>query len=86
MQTGGTDSSQGSSGANAAAGIVGGVLGGIIALLAVALLVCGGAVMAKRKKGRYPVGQMNGVHIKRNSMVSNGSSGFWRETENGIVS
>ena len=69
-----------------AAGIVGGVLGGIIALLAIVLVVCGGAVVVRRKKGMYLVDHMNGVHIRRNSMISEGSSGFWRDTENGIVS
>ena len=81
-----TEDSTNPSTANPAAGIVGGVLGGIIALLAIVLVVCGGAVVVRRKKGMYLVDHMNGVHIRRNSMISEGSSGFWRDTENGIVS
>jgi hypothetical protein len=67
-----------------AAGVVGGVLGGIIALLGVVLLACGGGVMMRKRKGHYPVDQVNGVHIRRNSMISDGSSAFWQDAENCI--
>ena len=68
------------------AGIIGGVLGAVIVLLIAALVGIIGFRFAKRRKGHYLVDQNGGVHIRRNSMTSNGSSDFWRETENGIVS
>ena len=62
------------------------MLGTIIVLLMMTLAGIGFIKFVRRKKGRYLVDQSNGVHIRRNSMTSNGSSDFWRQTENGIVS
>lgn len=75
-----------SGGGSNTAGIIGGVLGAVIVLLIAALVGIIGFRFAKRKKGHYLVDQNGGVHIRRNSMISNGSSDFWREAENGIVS
>ena len=87
IPTGSTDSTnEASGGGSDTAGIIGGVLGAVIVLLIGALVGIIGFRFAKRKKGHYLVDQNSGVHIRRNSMISNGSSDFWRETENGIVS
>ena len=74
-----------SSSVNSAA-IIGGVLGTIILLLIMTLVGIGLVKFTRRKKGRFLVDQSSGVHIRRNSMISNGSNDFWRQTENGIVS
>ena len=68
------------------AGIIGGVLGAIIVLLIMTLVGIGLVRFTRRKKGHYLVDESSGVHIRRNSMISNGSSDFWRQAENGIVS
>ena len=68
------------------AGVVAGILSSVIILLVITLAVCGVYVVLRRKKGHYLLDNRNGVHIRRNSMVSNGSNSFWQHAENGIVS
>ena len=71
--------------AQSIAGLVAGVLSSIIIVLLITLTLCGVYVGVRRKKGHYLIDEDTGIHIRRNSMISNSSS-FWQHAENGIVS
>ena len=82
----GADNTGSKPSASPTAAIVGATLGIVIAILAIIVGVCSGFVFVRRKKGgQYLFDLSNGAYVRRNSLVSNGSS-FWRNTENGIVS
>ena len=80
----GEETTKSSANTNNSTGIIGAVLSVVIVILLITVIVCGGFVFLRRRKGQYLIEQSNGTHI-RNSMVSDGSS-YWQDTENGIVS